>query len=99
MKKLVALLLFALVGSAWAGGNHYNHYNRHHHHRHYNWVAPAVIGGVVTYALTRPQYVAPPPPPVYYQTQPYYTQPAPQCTRYVYQDQYGNVQREEVRCN
>lgn len=98
MKKLVALLLFAWAGSAWAGGNHYNHH-RHYHHRHYNWVAPAVIGGVVTYALTRPTYVAPPPPPVYYETQPYYTQPAPQCTRYVYQDQYGNIQREEVRCN
>lgn len=95
MKKLVAVLLLALSSTAYAGGNHHNrHYN---HHRHYNWVAPAVIGGAIVYGLSRPTYVAPPPPPVYY-TQPY---PAPQpvCTRYVYQDQYGNVQREEVRCN
>ena len=77
-----------------------------HYHGHYrnNWVAPAIIGGVIGYSLSRPYYnpappvyYTPPPPPVYY-TQPY---PAPQpvCTRYVYQDQYGNVQREEVRCN
>ncbi len=92
MKKLAVLLLLALSTSAWAGGNYYH---RHHRsmHQHY-WVAPAIIGGVVTYALTRPQPV---PPPVYY-TQPY-PAPQPQCTRYVYQDQYGNTLREEVRCN
>ena len=94
MKKLVAVLLLALSSTAFANG-----YHNHHRHNHYrnNWVAPFIVGGAVTYVLTRPAYVAPPPPPVYY-TQPY---PAPQqvCTRIVIQDQYGNVQSEEIRCN
>jgi hypothetical protein len=101
MKKLVAVLLFAISTGAFANGYHHGHgYYRN------NWVAPALIGGVIGYGLARPYYYSPPPPPVVYTAPPppvYYTQPypAPQqvCTRYVYQDQYGNVQREETRCN
>lgn len=105
-KLIVGAVFTAILGmstlfatSAHAGGNHYNHHNRHYYqHRHNNWVAPLIIGGAVGYVLTRPTYVAPPPPPPVYYTQPYYA-PAPVCTRYVYQDQYGNVQSEEIRCN
>lgn len=90
MKKLAAVLLLALSIPAWAGHPGYHH--RHHRSMHqHHWVAPMIVGGVVTYVLTRPQ------PPVY-TTQPY-PAPQPQCTRYIYQDQYGNIQREEVRCN
>ena len=60
MKKiLLTLSLLALTGSALA--QHHGHGFRHHgHHGYYygggngNWVAPLIIGGVVTYALTRP---------------------------------------------
>ena len=70
MKKILAGLLFtAMVAPAMAhhGGphhghhvrpghhynHHYNHHRRHWHHDH-RWVAPLIIGGVATYALTRP---------------------------------------------
>lgn len=60
MKKLIAFILVALSIPAMAQ-------HRHHHHGGYGygwgWVAPAVIGGAVVYAATRP---APPPPSVVY---------------------------------
>lgn len=98
MKKLVAILLLA-VASTSAMAQHHGHRN-HGHHGHYrgnNWVAPAIIGGVIGYGLTRQYYEpysAPPPvvytPPVVYQSN---------CTRYIYQDQYGQTIGEETRCN
>lgn len=51
------LLTLALVMSMPAMAQHhrgYPHNHYHYGHRH-NWVAPLVIGGVVTYALTRPE--------------------------------------------
>jgi hypothetical protein len=71
--SLLALsALFATDANAWCcyrGGYYY--------HGGYNsWVAPAVIGGVVGYAIAQPRVYAPPPvvyvqPPVTYVQQPY----------------------------
>jgi hypothetical protein len=60
MKKIILALM--LLGSIPAMAQHHGHGFRHHgHHGYYygggvngNWVAPLIIGGVVTYALTRP---------------------------------------------
>lgn len=60
MKKIILALM--LLVSIPAMAQHYGHGFRHHgHHGYYygggvngNWVAPLIIGGVVTYALTRP---------------------------------------------
>lgn len=101
MKKLVAVLLLAVAStSAMAQHGHRNHghYNHHKHYRGNNWVAPAIIGGVIGYGLTRQYYEPYYAPPVVVQP-PVYVQPAPVCTRYIYQDQYGNTLREETRCN
>jgi hypothetical protein len=50
-------LCFASVAEA-HGRIHNNHFhNRHWHHNQGWWVAPAIIGGVTTYALTRPYVI------------------------------------------
>jgi hypothetical protein len=41
-----------LASSAHAQYPHHNH--RHYGGHGYGWVAPAIIGGIVTYELTRP---------------------------------------------
>lgn len=75
MKKFLVGLIFGLLAFSSSSANA-QYYFRHsygpnphyygHSHRSYDWVAPAIIGGIVTYSLTRPQpaYV-PPPQPVY----------------------------------
>lgn len=108
MKKFIAILLLTLTATAHAGGGH------HHHGGYYrtgNWVAPALIGGIIGYGMARPYYyppvyTAPPvytvPPPVYYQQPPvYYQQPVqPQsCQRVIIQNEQGQFIREETRCN
>ena len=55
MKKLLVSLLIGLTSVAHAQYPHHNH--RHGGHGHVDWVAPLIVGGVVTYALTRPQPV------------------------------------------
>jgi hypothetical protein len=103
MKKLVAVLLLAAASTS-AMAQHYGHGIRHNHHRHHghyghhNWMTPLIIGGVVGYALTRPAPVVVEQPPVYVHPQ-YPTVVQPQCTRYIFQDQFGQTIREEVRCN
>jgi len=105
MKKFIAILLLTLTaGTALAQhhghGNYYRHngsYYRHHGGHGNNWIAPLIIGGTLGYVLTRPAPVYVEPQPVYVQPQPYMVQP--QCTRYIYQDQYGQTIREETRCN
>lgn len=79
MKYLIATILSALALTANAQHRHHKHHGYHYHggHATYNWVAPMVIGGVVTYALTRPQQ----PPQVVYQ-QPQAMPPAPVGYRY-----------------
>lgn len=103
MKKVVAVLILALSATTAMAQHH-----RHGHYRHGyrgGWVAPALIGGVIGYGLARPYYEPYYAPPVVVQQPPViYTQPAPvvvqpQCTRYVYQDQYGRTTGEETRCN
>ena len=73
MKKILAILLLAVSIPALA-----QHHHRHHHGhwaRHdsgWGWVAPAVIGGAVVYAATRPAQpviVQQAPPPAVYQQQ------------------------------
>lgn len=71
MKKF-ALLILSLVTltatSVWADNYHRHgprdqrHWHNppppnYHRHDRYNWVAPVIIGGLVTYALTRPEPV------------------------------------------
>ena len=60
---LIVGLLFPIV--SFAGGRHHHGYHNHFHNRHWHhyhgWVAPAIIGGAVTYAITRPQVIQQPP--------------------------------------
>ena len=79
MKKLiVGLIMFGLVGSVFAGPH-----GHHYHGGGNNWIAPALIGGVVGYAIANNRQ------PVYVNTSPaitgYYPpavyQPAPQTYR------------------
>ena len=65
MKRLLTILTFVTT-SAFAGPNGYHGSALHTpHHRHHGggwgWVAPAVVGGVVVYAITRPLVVQQPP--------------------------------------
>ena len=60
MKTLIAAVALAVSSTALAGPYHGH---RHHHHRHWHsppahhWVVPALIGGAVVYAATRPDPV------------------------------------------
>jgi len=67
MKKLILIACMMLTPAAFAGGGHY--------HRTSGWVGPALIGGVIGYAISQPR-------PVYAQPVPVYV-PQPQ-TVYVY---------------
>jgi hypothetical protein len=75
MKKIlvsIALAAMALPAFAHHSGPHHGGFHhapiRHHHHRHwhphYGWVAPVIIGGAVTYAITRPAPIIVQNPPV-----------------------------------
>lgn len=61
MKKLLAFIFLTASSAALAGP--YYHGHRHHGHRHWHsppahhWVVPALIGGAVVYAATRPDPV------------------------------------------
>lgn len=78
-KSLIAVLLGLSTFGAVAGPYYHDGRFRYHDHGHgrNNWVAPLVIGGVIGYALTRPQ-------PVYVQPEPVYSSvpPAPYGYRY-----------------
>lgn len=70
MKKLLTVLLLTVSATVFAGPHH-GHGFRHHGYwqgSHNNWIAPAIVGGVVTYVLTRPQ-----PVPVIIEQQPVQT--------------------------
>lgn len=60
MKKLIAFLALTFSTVVFAGPHHGH---RHFHHRHWHsppahhWVVPALIGGAVVYAATRPDPV------------------------------------------
>jgi hypothetical protein len=103
MKKLLVgltLAMTAMTASAhggWGGhggygGYHGGYYGGYHGYNN-NWVAPALIGGIIGYELSQPRYVQPtyiqPAPPVIYQQM-----PGQSCTAWVESiDQYGNVTR------
>ena len=59
MKKLIAIL--ALLPSLSFANGHHGHRHLHHRHWHsppvHHWVVPAIIGGAVVYAATRPDPV------------------------------------------
>lgn len=81
MKKFILLLLvLASTSYAHEGFRHHGYYGGGYYNN--NWVAPAIIGGVIGYELSRPRpvYVEPQPviiqqPPVIYQPQPIVQQP------------------------
>ena len=62
MKRLIALLLISLSASAMAQHYHHGGYRGGGYGGGWGWVAPAVIGGAVVYAATRPQVVVQQPP-------------------------------------
>jgi hypothetical protein len=90
MKKLLAVfILCAGMGScvtqAQAQWHHHGGYYRGGgYYQGGNWVAPAIIGGVIGYELSRPRYYEPPvvvQQPVIVQQQPVYSvTPQPTCT-------------------
>ena len=58
MKRiLAALLLLAVVGTANAQWHHHHGYYRGGYYGGGSWIAPAIIGGVIGYELTRPVIV------------------------------------------
>lgn len=62
---LVAVLLTIIAVPAMAHGPGYYRGGPHYYHgSNWSWVAPAIIGGAVVYAATRPVYAYFPLPPV-----------------------------------
>jgi len=96
MKKLLAIVLFALSVPAFAQHHHrHNHHFRHHSwHPNYGWVIPTIIGGVVTYEIVKNQT----PPPVVVQQQPVIIQQSHQvCTEWKeIQNSDGKIYRERT---
>jgi len=99
MKKiLLALSLFAVVGTASA--------QWHHHHRPYygptvvyrdNWVAPLILGGIAGAVIANQsqQSVVVQQPPVVVQQSPVYVQRQPVCTEWKeIQQPDGTIYRE-----
>jgi hypothetical protein len=80
MKKLFILLTLCVATVAQA--QHHGHHGHGHRHGHHggDWMAPLIIGGVATYALTRPQPVVVQQPPVVVQQ--------PQVIPYGYRQEY-----------
>jgi hypothetical protein len=80
-KTILALSLLALVGTASAHDGFRGYRGGYYHGGCYGcgWVAPALIGGVIGYELTRPStvYVEPQPSVVYVQPQPSVQAPPP----------------------
>ena len=70
MRKIIlATLLTLTVGSVFA--HQHGYWRPHHQGGGWNWVVPAVVGGVVVYEATRPPvYVQPQPPVIVQQPQP-----------------------------
>ena len=63
MKKLIIASLIAL-GASSSFAQHYHHGHHGHWHRNtgggWNWVVPALVGGVIVYEATRPPVVQQP---------------------------------------
>ena len=94
MKRIITLMIASLTLVSGISQANPNHWNRPHHgyYNRYDWVAPLVIGGVVTYAITRPPQaviVQQPPIQVYPNIQP---QPVP------YGYHYENILDANCNC-
>jgi hypothetical protein len=63
MKQLLLVLLMCIGGMAFAHGpgGYRPNYHQYHHHNRADWIVPALIGGAVVYAATRPVVVQQPP--------------------------------------
>lgn len=110
MKKIIAGVLTMLVmmpafaqhhghGGKHGYNPHHRHHGHHYHHNrhwhpHYGWVVPAIIGGAVTYAITRPQVIVEP-SPVIIESTPSVSVGATVCTEWrEIQDSDGKIYRE-----
>ena len=69
MKKLLVILALFATSTLAGPWHHSSHPNRTY------WIAPAIIGGVIGYELSRPHYT---PASVYVAPQPVYVQPLAQ---------------------
>ena len=80
-KTILALSLLAIVGTASAHEGFRGYRGGYYHGGCYGcgWVAPALIGGVIGYELSRPStvYIEPQPSVVYVQPQPTVQAPPP----------------------
>lgn len=65
---VAASMCLAGTALAYGPGHHRSHHSHHSHHSHghsrNHWIVPALIGGAVVYAATRPQTVIVTAPPV-----------------------------------
>ena len=62
MKKLLIAGIIGFTALGAQADPHRGYYNHNHHHGGgWGWVAPAIIGGTIVYAATRPPVVAQPP--------------------------------------
>ena len=63
MKTLIAILTLVFSSTAFAQHHghrgHHGHFKPHHPHWHHShgWIVPAIVGGAVVYAVTRPSPV------------------------------------------
>lgn len=71
MKKILLALLFVSTSAFAQHGHHHHGHWRHGHGGHWNWVVPAVVGGVIAYEIAKPR----PPETVIITQPPPYTVP------------------------
>ena len=84
MKRLAITLIASLTllsGTSQANPNHWKHHGHRQGAHRVEWIAPLVIGSVVTYALTRPT-----PQPVIIQPQQMYPNISPAPFGYHYEN-------------
>jgi hypothetical protein len=98
MKKIVAVLSLALVASS-AMADGYHHHHGGYYRGYSGWVGPAIVGGVLGYAIAQPRtVVVQQQPPVVYQPAPVVVQQNQQvCETKLMVDPWG-VQRMATVC-
>jgi hypothetical protein len=84
MKKLITVFILCAGFAVSAFAGPHGHHGNWHHRSGNNWVAPAIIGGIIGYELNRQRYYEPPvivQQPVIIQQQPIYSvTPSANCT-------------------
>jgi len=83
MKKLILAIALVASAPAFAQWHHHHHYYRGGYYGGGGWVAPAIIGGVIGYELSRPAPVVVQQQPVIVQNPPVIYQPKENCTAWV----------------